>query len=119
MAPLECAAPNCTQVIPEERRSRYPNTKTCSPPCAKANRKAYVANWMGFYVLKKADLDTDPRWAQAQEMEEKGDRSGAWLLRNKVLEQAIQADQNRRQTSDGNIKTYRERVAKRPPEWVR
>ena len=114
MAPLECAAPNCTQVIPEERRSRYPNTKTCSPPCAKAHRKAYVANWMGFYLLKKADIEADPRWDQAQAMKEKDDPVAAWTLRDKVLAQAIQNDQNRRHASDGNIKTYREMHPKRP-----
>ena len=115
MAQLECAAPHCAQAIPQARLKRYLNTKTCSPPCAKEHRKAYVANWMGFYLLKKADIDTDPRWAQAQAMEEKGDELGALIERNKVKQQAMKADQNRRHQSGGDIKTYREMVAKRPP----
>ena len=114
MPPLECAAPNCTQVIPEERRRRYPNTKTCSPPCAKANRKAYVANWMGFYVLKKADLDTDPRWAEVHAREEAGDLFQAAVLRGKIEMQARKDDEQRRSQSEGNIKTYKAMHPKRP-----
>ena len=112
---MECAAPNCSQVIPQERLKRYPNTKTCSTSCSKDYRKDYVANWMGFYVLKKADIETDPRFLQAQASEDAGDKADAFFLRGKVLEQAIQADQNRRHESGGDIKTYRQRHPKQPP----
>ena len=115
MPQLECAAPNCAQVIPEARRKRYPNTKTCSPPCSKEHRKAYVANWMGFYLMKKADLDADLRWANVQALEAAGDRIGAAMLRGKIEQQAKKADQNRRHQSEGDIKTHREMHSKRSP----
>ena len=114
MPPLECAAPNCPNEIPEARRKRYPRTKTCSKPCSKAYRKAYVANWMGFYLLKKADLEAGLRWRNVQGMEAAGDELGAMIARGKVEQDAERNDQNRRQASDGNIKTYREMHPKRP-----
>ena len=109
-----CEAPDCYQVIPQARLERYPDCKTCSPTCSKNHRKAYKTSWVGFYLLKKAQLDGDPRWRNVREYERSGDYIGAAILRNKIEMEARKADQARRHASDGDIKIYRAMHPKPP-----
>ena len=96
-----CAAPNGSNPIPVARRKRYPNTKTCSMPCSKEYRKAYVAEWMRLYLQKKADLYGDPRWETVREYEATGRAFDAWLLRGKIKKDVAQADRERRGDGGG------------------
>lgn len=90
-----CALPTCAKVIDPARLQRYPNTKTCSPGCAKEARKAYKAQWMRLYLQKQADLHGDPRWQRVQEYEETGRRYEAWELRDKIEQEVNKAHQER------------------------
>ncbi|MCY3787652.1 MAG: hypothetical protein OXH63_02575 [Gemmatimonadetes bacterium] len=91
-----CALPTCSKVIDPARLQRYPNTKTCSPGCAKEARKAYKAQWMRLYLKKQADLHGHPRYQELCQLEATGRSLDAWMLRGKIIEEVEKAHQARR-----------------------